>query len=158
MIDLRSYKVEIEDLRIGIKVLELALKEKTDRMEFILNTEILNLMSENGIESIDVDGMTFTYSDELFASIRANFKREAIEWLKDNSGSGKIKEQLLVETDDAKKLMDELKEHQLVDSIDYDAKIHWKTLQSILKALMADGITAPEEYFSVYYKSKVKAS
>lgn len=156
--DLRVYKAEIEELQIGIKVAEKMLKEKQDRLDFVLNTEIANLMTENGIETIEIEGMKFSYRNELYASIRSDFKQEAIKWLRENSSSDKIKEQLLIETDQAEVLIKELKSHNYIDSISYDAKIHWKTLQSLIKSLLSEGITVPEEYFSTFYKPSVKIS
>ena len=159
--EIKTLKLEIDQINKSLDVHRKVVEDLEYRLNVILNTEIMNYMLSQDIEKIEVDGMKFVYSNDLFASIKADYKREAIRWLKDRTGTDKAKEMFLVETSETESLMKELnklKECELIDDINYDTKIHWKSLQSIVKGLMMEGIQAPEEFFSVFYKPQVKIS
>lgn len=85
---MRSLEDEIADAEAHIKALK--------QQKHALATEIIpNLMSQMGVERLDVDGVTVSCKNVVHASIPANRREEAFEWLRDHGCDDIIKNDVI---------------------------------------------------------------
>ena len=86
---LNNVNQQIEDAEIHLK----ALKQEKQRMAF---EQIPMLMDEMGIERLDVDGVTVKLKAFVSASIPADRKQEAFNWLREHGHDDIIKNDIIV--------------------------------------------------------------
>jgi len=86
---LNNVNQQIEDAETHLK----ALKQEKQRMAF---EQIPMLMDEMGIERLDVDGVTVKLKAFVSASIPADRKQEAFNWLREHGHDDIIKNDIIV--------------------------------------------------------------
>ena len=86
---LNNVNQQIEDAETHLK----ALKQEKQRMAF---EQIPMLMDEMGIERLDVDGVTVKLKAFVSASIPADRKQEAFNWLREHGLDDIIKNDIIV--------------------------------------------------------------
>lgn len=98
------------------------------------------------------DGTAITIKEDVYASIRVDFTREAADWLDSIRCGGVVKDEVKCnlargEMAKAKQLLDLAK--QLDVPATEKLSVHPQTLKALVKEKRAQGINFPEEYFSI---------
>ena len=148
----KNFAKEEERLKIlKAQIREIEEKELPDAMA-----------SCNGMTRFDLeDGSQISVKDDIFCSIRADVKADALKWLEENGHAELIKHDVKIsfpkgKYDQADKLIEVLSKN--FKDIPYDEKsdVHAQTLKAFAKEQYKLGEQLPEEYFSVYEASIAK--
>ena len=158
--------------RIGNKLVDKN-KQLTKKEEELKNLklEIRKIQEEelpdamracNGMERFDLkDGTQIKVKDEIFVSMRADRKADALKYLEDEGHAELIKHDVKVSCpkgkyDQADKLISVLSKNFKDIPYDEKADVHSQTLKAWAKDQYKLGKTLPEELFSVYEASIAK--
>lgn len=118
---LKELIVEWDSLRGQKEGLEAQLTEINKRIEILARQEIPSAMDDAGVQNIKLDGIgRVSLRGDLFASIVADSREGAYEWLEATGRGSLIK-----------------------------PTVKASTLKAAIKAWMADGEEIPEEFFKV---------
>jgi hypothetical protein len=145
-----------KQLKIEQKIVEVEAYLKTlgENLQSIQVVTIPAMFDQLGIIDFTLkNGKNIEIKESIRASIRADFKREAVLWLDDNSLGGIVKHDFRIKlargegehTTTLVKMCDEL-------DLDYDdaESVHAGTLKATIKEQRTKGVQFPEEYFSIF--------
>lgn len=146
----------------SVKNLEEKLADAKKGLRKISEELLPNAMAEVGMESFTLaNGYKVTIKDDVFASIRADYKGQALGWLRDHNLGDIVKSDVsmkLTKGEDAKAadvvdLLTEAGYNPVVSE-----NVHPQTLKAAVKEQMALGVEFPEEFFSIapFRKSVIK--
>jgi hypothetical protein len=144
------------------KEAELALKHAKEAARILREETIPSAMQELGVEELKLStGQKITIAQEVYASIPAPMKDEAMNWLEDNGFAGLIKVAVATqygkgEIESAKELFHELQERGI--SCKFDESVHPMTLKAFLKEQISNGNNVPMELFGArpVWTAKIK--
>ena len=129
----------------------------------IQETELPDAMRAcGGMERFDLkDGTQIKVKDEIFCSIKADRKSDALKWLEQNGHAELIKHDVKVsfpkgKYDQADKLIEVLSSNFKDIPYDEKADVHSSTLKAWAKDQYKLGQELPEDLFSVYEASIAK--
>lgn len=141
-------QVELED---QVAKLEEELKEAKKQLAFVSQVELPNALAEIGLTSLTLtNGAKIETKEKYYASIPAEKKREAFDWLQEHNYDSIIKNVVKCEfgkgeNDSAKEAMRELVSLGLRPV--NDQSVHPMTLKSFVKDLFERGEEFPLELF-----------
>lgn len=123
---------------------------------------IPSMMQELGITSLDLEtGQRITIRPDVYASIPADRREEAFQWLASNGFGGLIKVDVeasfgRAEREEAIKLLAELKERGL--NVSFEQGVHAQTLKAFLREQLAKAADVPLDLFGAkpVWTTKVK--
>jgi hypothetical protein len=143
-------------LESKIILIEADLVETSRKLQDIKERALPDAMAACGLaEFVLLSGQKIKIKDDIFASVRADFKTEAMQWIEEKGWGDVIKDQVTIalgkgEYEKAGKILLMAEREGL--SASENRSIHASTLKSLIKEQMALGVTFPEEYFSVFSK------
>jgi len=143
---------EINDAEAALKLMK---KERT----IIEEDKLITLMDTAGVAFIRAsDGSELKVKEQLFASIKAQNKVEAGEWLI-NNGQGSLVQETVSMTFEKG---EEEKVHALVNTIEQqgfkpsvEASMNTASVKAAIKELLTQGIDVPMELFGAFQKRVV---
>jgi hypothetical protein len=152
---IKRHIVLTQEINDAEDVLKLMKKERT----IIEEDKLITLMDTAGVAEIKAsDGSQLKVKESLFASIKAQNKVEAGEWLIDNGQGSLVQETVSMTFEKG----EEEKVNALVESIESQgfspsvaASMNTASVKSALKELIAQGINVPMELFGAYNKRVV---
>lgn len=143
-------------LESKIILIEADLAEASRKLQDIKERALPDAMAACGLmEFVLMSGQKIKIKSDIFASMRADFKTEAMQWIEEKGWGDVIKDQVTIalgkgEYEKAGKILRMAESEGL--SATENLSIHAGTLKSLIKEQMALGVTFPEEYFSVFSK------
>lgn len=135
--------------------------EKEEELKRIKRSSIPFIMQSIGLADFSLsDGSKIEVQKKLTASIKADDKPEAFNWLEGHGYGGIIKTEVVApmgkgSVEEAKKVAEQMRALGVDASV--DRSVHHKTLESFVKERLADGESLPE-CFSVYEFKEAKIS
>lgn len=149
------------EMELDYSLAEQALKDMKQQLDFLRQVELPNAMAELGVASVVLDtGEKIEVKEKYYASIPAEKKKEAFEWLTSHNMEGVIKNVVKCEFGKgentlAKAAMQELT--SLGFRPQQDMSVHPMTLKALVKDLFERGVEFPLETFGagVVNESKV---
>lgn len=149
--ELKALAQTLLDFDADVKEVESQLKVKKEKARVLRETTIPNVMDEMELSSITLNtGQKLTISQEVYAKIPADKKKEAHDWLNSNGFGGLIKTTVKAtygkgERKDAVTLTKELHKRGL--DVAFDESVHASTLKAFLKEQIRDGNPCPLDIF-----------
>ena len=157
IIDPTELSEAIEQLKsVGAQVLaaEIKLKELKSQHDYISGFTIPQLMDKMNLKTLKLkDGSELSVKNRFFASIKADKKAEAIQWLRDNGLGDIVKNNITVTFGQGEdnKAVDYA---SLARSNGYEPiqeeKVHPSTLKVVMKEWKDKGQEVPEELFNTF--------
>jgi len=143
---LNSVQQQIDDAEQHLK----ALKQEKQRISF---EQIPALMDEMGIERVDVDGATVELKPFVSASIPADRKQEAFNWLREHGLDDIIKNDIVVsfgrgQDNQAGDVMYELEQKGFHP--EQKTHVHAMTLKAFVKERVEQGLPIDLDMFGAY--------
>jgi hypothetical protein len=143
---LNNVQQQIDDAEEHLK----ALKQEKQRISF---EQIPMLMDEMGIERVDVDGCTVKLKPFVSASIPADRKQEAFNWLREHGLDDIIKNDIIVsfsrgQDNVAGEVMFDLEQKGFHP--EQKTHIHAMTLKAFVKERVEQGLPLDMEMFGAY--------
>ena len=155
---------QAKEIQSHIEDLEVTLGEKKEALKDILENRIPDALHEIGMKGFDMkDGSSVEIKQFYSASIPADRKGEAYEWLRSNGYDDIIKNTVSVqfgrgEDDEAGKLIDVVRQQGLIP--DQSEKIEPMTLKAFVREMTEKGVALPQDLFNPYigWKASIKTS
>ena len=165
IIDPTELSEAIEQLKsVGAQVLaaELKLKELKSQHDYISGFTIPQLMDKMNLKTLKLkDGSELSVKNRFFASIKADKKAEAIQWLRDNGLGDIVKNNITVtfgqgEDNKAVEYAGLAREQGFEPT--QDEKVHSASLSVVMKELKDKGQDIPTDLFSSYEKNSTSVT
>ena len=162
-IDAEELSVALEQFKsVGAQVLaaEIKLKELKEQQKYISNFTIPGIMEKMDLSSLKLkDGSELSIKKVFSATMKADKKAEAIQWLRDNGLGDIIKNNISVtfgqgEENKAMAYANLAKEHGYEPSQKEDA--HHASVSAVMKEWKEKGNEIPSDLFSVLDVDQVK--
>lgn len=141
--EMSALATALVDADAGVEEQEEKLKQAKEHARTLREETIPSAMQELGLESLSLStGQKLSVVQEVYASIPANNKSAAYQWLDSNGFGGLIKVEVSTkfakgEKDAAVELYKELSERGL--EMDLEESVHAQTLKAFLKEQLAKG-------------------
>ena len=165
IIDPTELSEAIEQLKsVGAQVLaaELKLKELKSQHDYISGFTIPQLMDKMNLKTLKLkDGSELSVKNRFFASIKADKKAEAIQWLRDNGLGDIVKNNITVtfgqgEDNKAVEYAGLAREQGFEPT--QDEKVHSASLSVVMKEFKDKGQDIPTDLFSSYEKNSTSVT
>jgi|SRR6056300_1239529 hypothetical protein len=165
IIDPTELSEAIEQLKsVGAQVLaaEIKLKELKSQHDYISGFTIPQLMDKMNLKTLKLkDGSELSVKNRFFASIKADKKAEAIQWLRDNGLGDIVKNNITVtfgqgEDNKAVKYAGLAREQGFEPT--QDEKVHSASLSVVMKEIKDKGQDIPSDLFSSYEKNSTSVT
>ena len=165
IIDPTELSEAIEQLKsVGAQVLaaELKLKELKSQHDYISGVTIPKLMDKMNLKTLKLkDGSELSIKNRFFASIKADKKAEAIQWLRDNGLGDIVKNNITVtfgqgEDNKAVEYAGLAREQGFEPT--QDEKVHSASLSVVMKEFKDKGQEVPTDLFSSYEKNSTSVT
>jgi hypothetical protein len=153
--DLAAHQKELTEL---IEIEETKLSELKKRYRHVSESALPAAMQSVGMTSfIMKDGSKVSIKVDVFASIRADFIPQAIEWLDEHHLGGIVKDEIRInlgpgEIEKAQQIMLFADEQGV--SADEKKFVHPGTLKATIKEMRKKGVEFPDEFFSIHDVAK----
>jgi hypothetical protein len=165
IIDPTELSEAIEQLKsVGAQVLaaEIKLKELKSQHDYISGFTIPQLMDKMNLKTLKLkDGSELSVKNRFFASIKADKKAEAIQWLRDNGLGDIVKNNITVtfgqgEDNKAVEYAGLAREQGFEPT--QDEKVHSASLSVVMKEIKDKGQDIPSDLFSSYEKNSTSVT
>ena len=165
IIDPTKLSEAIEQLKsVGAQVLaaELKVKELKSQHDYISGIIIPKLMDKMNLKTLKLkDGSELSIKNRFFASIKADKKAEAIQWLRDNGLGDIVKNNITVtfgqgEDNKAVEYAGLAREQGFEPT--QDEKVHSASLSVVMKEFKDKGQEVPTDLFSSYEKNSTSVT
>lgn len=155
---------QAKEIQQHMEDLEITLAEKREALKDILENRIPDALHEIGMKGFDMkDGSSVEIKQYYSASIPADRKGEAYEWLRSNGYDDIIKNIVSVqfgrgEDEEAGKLINVVREQGLIP--DQSEKIEPMTLKAFVREMTEKGVALPQDLFNPYvgWKAVIKTA
>ena len=141
----------MSDADAEVAAIKVQLSESEERARRLHEETLPAVMQELGVEKIVLsNGQTLTVKQDVYASIPADGRVSAYDWLTERGFEGLIKTDVSVafgrgELDNAKQLRQTLEEQGF--TADLERGVHAQTLKAFLREQLAGGADVPLETF-----------
>ena len=147
-----------------VKAAEAVLETQKARLRAIQERALPDALISLGITGLPLaSGRTIKLKDYVNASIASEFKHEAFQWLRENGHDDIIKNIVSVtfgkgQDQLAEDFVEFVRGWNQLSEVDLEQKpqVHSQTLVKFVKDQMAEGISLPEELFSIHTGTKVE--
>ena len=165
IIDPTELSEAIEQLKsVGAQVLaaEIKLKELKSQHDYISGFTIPQLMDKMNLKTLKLkEGSELSVKNRFFASIKADKKAEAIQWLRDNGLGDIVKNNITVtfgqgEDNKAVEYAGLAREQGFEPT--QDEKVHSASLSVVMKEIKDKGQDIPSDLFSSYEKNSTSVT
>jgi hypothetical protein len=154
----------LRDAQADVELLEAKLKEQKEYARVLREETLPGAMQELGLAELKLDtGETITITDDVYASIPADKKPAAFDWLEDHGFGGLIKTEVGVmfgkgEMDKATEVYDALAGQGMEPKFIRD--VHPQTLRAFLREQMRAGNPVPLNLFGArpVFTTKLKGA
>ena len=165
IIDPTELSEAIEQLKsVGAQVLaaEIKLKELKSQHDYISGFTIPQLMDKMNLKTLKLkDGSELSVKNRFFASIKADKKAEAIQWLRDNGLGDIVKNNITVtfgQGEDNKAVEYAGLARKQGFEPTQDEKVHSASLSVVMKEIKDKGQDIPSDLFSSYEKNSTSVT
>ena len=139
------------DSDASVETIEVNLKAAKEHARVLREETIPSAMQELGLEELRLaTGQKLSIKQDVYASIPANGKEEAFQWLEINGFGGLIKVEVKAaygkgQSTEALELFSELTSRGL--QAQFDQNVHAQTLKAFLREQIASGANVPLDLF-----------
>lgn len=158
--DLAAHQIELENMICKQNEI---LDDLNKRFRHVSESALPAAMAAVGMTEFRMaDGSKVSIKSDVFASIRADFIQQAVDWLDGQGIGGIVKDEVKVnfgrgDVEKAKQLL-LFADETLGVSASEKLSVHPGTLKATVKDMRAKGIEFPEEFFSIadFTKATIK--
>lgn len=141
-----------------VEQLEAQLKDAKKSLRRVEEIDIPTMMAEVGLEAVTMeDGSQLSIKEQLYASISAKHKAQAVDWLMNNGHESLVKEDVVVPFDRGQ-ASEVAQLSRLLSDSGYTYKvseaINTASVKALIKELLESGTDVPLDVFGAYFVRK----
>lgn len=152
--DLSSLAADLFEAQREVEELETQLANAKEKVRVLGEVTIPELMAEVGVEQLKTSsGITVKVASRVRASIPADMREAAYDWLDSHGHGGMVRREVKVgfrkeQEELASELLDELRPR--FPDARWDRNVHHSTLAAWVRNMLKEGKEVPQGLFSLY--------